>query len=252
MQNMLRYSTILALSFPALPVLAQPVVAQNPPYIGCVVPSPQGFNRPLVVNMANFQKVKATPKLCAAYCQAGGVRDGTSFNYDYPLFAMNNFACYCGFTLASGATLVGDDVCANQCAGDDTATCGGDKAFSLYGDDLYLSVPSYLDGLAFNGCKKYDASKLVGPTYQDLFNMTVNSCASFCFEKHGKNGVTLDKDDNCYCTDGDVEVGTNVRDIDYYCNHPCSGDDRQTCGGRQYNSTYVSHWTFSPAAKQTV
>ncbi|KAG6306408.1 hypothetical protein E4U44_007628 [Claviceps purpurea] len=233
-------SSILVLSMAAIMAWAQ-----NTSYIGCVATSPEGFNRPLSVNMANFQKVKASRRLCASWCKAGSTPDGFGFNYDFPMFAMDNYACYCGFHLAQGARLVSDSACSEHCAGDDSVSCGGpERHYSLYGDDEYLTQPGYLAGLTFDGCKKFDATKFTGPKYQDAVKMTVNSCTRFCVQGNGKYGVTLDKDNNCYCTDRDLDVGTDVKDVDYACNHPCAGDRRQTCGGHTYDLAFVSHWKF--------
>ncbi|KJK88121.1 hypothetical protein H633G_08025 [Metarhizium anisopliae BRIP 53284] len=74
---------------------------------------------------------------------------------------------------------------------------GRSFAFSLYGDAQFLSAPGYLAGLTFDWCYEFDEAKYTGPKYTDATRMTVNSCANFCVGKHGKNGIALDKDDNC-------------------------------------------------------
>ncbi|KAK2608431.1 hypothetical protein QQS21_002998 [Conoideocrella luteorostrata] len=217
------------------------VSAENPPYLGCIAPGAEGFNRPLVLNIANYQKVKASPSLCKRFCQENS-------SPDYPLFASDNYSCYCGFRLSPGAKFAPDSLCSNKCSGDDSATCGGSKAFSLYGDEQFVTPPGYLAGLTDNKCYQSDQSKFTGPKYTDATNMTVNSCARFCVGKHGKYGITLDMNNTCYCTDDGQDMGKELKDREYTCNHACPGDKRQDCGGGnpRYGDYYVSHWKFVP------
>ena len=207
--------TLLSLLLTLAPAV---VPAENPPaYLGCLAVPSTGIARPLAFNVMNFQKVPASPALCAGACHFANGGPSGGFNYDYPMFAINSGACckyfreschlavssvsdqgfaVCGFHLAPGATLVPDSICDTKCPGNDAASCGGNKVVSLYGDGQFLSTPVYMAGLAFDKCYEFDQSKYDGPRYNDAAKMTVNSCANFCVG-HGKYGISLDKDNNC-------------------------------------------------------
>lgn len=66
--------------------------AENPPYLGCIVSPSKGIQRPLAFNAINFQKIWASPDLCAKTCQNGNKPNAYSFNNDYPLVALDDFS----------------------------------------------------------------------------------------------------------------------------------------------------------------
>lgn len=82
--------------FLILSLLFARVFAETPPYLGCLVLPPDDIPhipRPLVCNILNFQRVKASPEYCTRECQNGNHDSVNGFGNDYPLAALDNYSC---------------------------------------------------------------------------------------------------------------------------------------------------------------
>lgn len=67
--------------------------AGNVTYLGCLLAPSTGISRPLAFNAINFQRIPASPERCASACQFANGGPAGGFNYNYPMFALDNSAC---------------------------------------------------------------------------------------------------------------------------------------------------------------
>merc|ERR1719235_98374 len=87
---------------------------------------------------------------------------------------------------------------------------------------------------AFSGCLKQP--KALGQVkYEGSRQVAADQCFTFCKKKKGAAYFGLGNGRECWC----ATVHDGLRVSDEACNSPCSGDDKQMCGGVDTASVYV-------------
>ncbi|KAJ3495070.1 hypothetical protein NLG97_g3662 [Lecanicillium saksenae] len=171
----------------------------------------------------------------------------TGINTNFTLFATAAQGCFCGFCTYENIKVTTESNCNLKCEAEPNNKCGGAKGdsiyVSLYGDKKSISLPGYITGLTQPTCYHYGDSALKGPSYTDTAEMTVKSCTEFCVQQHNMKTMILVKGDTCYCSDSNLIKDTSLTG----CDAPCTGDQRQKCGGGNNGADYMSVWTLTPS-----
>ncbi|KAG8881117.1 hypothetical protein FRB97_000169 [Tulasnella sp. 331] len=213
-------------------------------FVGCYTDQAS----PRTLSGYTFTDNTMTNALCSATCAAKG--------YMYAGSEYSN-ECYCGNSLGD-ATL--STWCNGPCAGDSTSICGGTYKLSVYkasgpsttattktsvttttattittsaaSASTTASLPSN-GTLSFVGCYTDQASPRTLPGYTFTDNTMTNAlCAATCAAK-GYMYAGSEYSNECYCGNslGDATLST-------WCNGPCAGDSKSTCGGTYKLSVY--------------
>lgn len=150
--------------------------AQN--YQGCASEGTSGR----ALNASAIERANMTLQTCAAYC----AQQNTRF-YGLEYYTQ----CFCGAGLASGSQFVDTSTdprvsaCNTRCAGDFSQICGGGGALSVYENTEYtpvVIVPAVGEYVTSGCLTDPDPTRrsLAADFYQDMDNMTVESCVAFC------------------------------------------------------------------------
>ena len=230
-----------AATTPAVPVntptAGVTTVADNKAlYVGCYSEVP---GRALAgVQLVNTTGM--TNELCASYCMS---RNYALFGTEYTQ------ECFCASSLASGSTFKPQSECSMPCKGDASQRCGGPSRLSLWNNTNYVaprnpSTPnnqfSYV-GCFTEGKGARALGALAGKTSfakTDVMGMTVEMCASICFNK-GYDWLGVEYAQECYCNqDGPINNSAAAPNGDKECNMICKGDNTEFCGGSSRLNVY--------------
>ncbi|WVR06724.1 hypothetical protein IAU60_003756 [Kwoniella sp. DSM 27419] len=218
---------------PAEPQPTEPVV---------VSPFPAGWaaNSACIAEVAgraltgsHFSGSDVTQASCASFCNDNGF---TIAGVEY------GSECWCGNILTNGASLtLTSQACTMQCAGDNTAICGGGNALNLIvsqaavaalSPDLTSKTVELNAGwsVASTACVAEGTSgrALASASWADS-SMTVGKCLSFCQDK-GWQYAGVEYGRECYCGDS-LQNGASLDRSSDSCNMVCAGDNTQRCGG---------------------
>ncbi|KAI1640310.1 hypothetical protein F4809DRAFT_591116 [Biscogniauxia mediterranea] len=248
-------------------------------HIGCYTEGTGGRALTYGAAVASAQMNAAN---CTSACRAAGyILAGTEYGGE----------CYCGNTIANGATPA-DDGCDMTCNGNQTEVCGGPNRLNVYDFNMEYSIPTstassvtsatatvtatttstsptievtstttqaapsatgFPEGWTAQGCWQDGPNGRIMPTYQapDNQELTLQSCAQLC----ASNGYTISGTEyytQCFCGNAIYNGGVASEDTSS-CNTPCSGDSTQMCGGAGYLTIYSDGppQTFQPPAPQT-
>ncbi|KAH8902429.1 WSC-domain-containing protein, partial [Coniochaeta sp. PMI_546] len=157
--------------------------------------------------------------------------------YGYKYFGVEyGQECYCGNNMNTGAVSTNSSQCDMDCAGNQWELCGGRSRLNMFqmnatlyqapavptvyaGDSLYSPMGCYTE--ATNG------RALGSKSYTDVNNMTAESCEAYCGTAYAYFGVEWSQE--CYC--GNQLNAGAVLTSSSECNHLCSGNKLQYCGG---------------------
>lgn len=222
--------------------LAQLAVPANLPgqwkYEGCYTDVPgRTINGGGYVNTTGM-----TNEACIAYCQTGGFRyAGTEYSVE----------CFCGNSLAAGATEVADAICNMPCSGNSTQPCGAGSRLSLFytTEDNGPKVNPGVNGFVHMGCYSegttgrtltYAVGTIPGA------QLTVDKCTAACLTA-GYILAGVEYGGECFCGNTISNGGAPAASG---CSMTCNGNSSEFCGGgnrlnvynyqNQYNPTVVS------------
>lgn len=161
--------------------------------------------------------------------------------------------CLAGSVLNPSSTPIASTKCNMKCAGNSTETCGGANAISLYNNTQYVkptnpnpvNVPNQ-PGTQFNyvGCfTEGNGARALGSTSNTVgiaaptsTNLTVESCAGFCFQK-GYNWMGVENGNLCFCNAvGPINNAVLANAAD--CNVTCVGNPTENCGAGSRLNVY--------------
>lgn len=181
-----------------------------------------------------------TNDLCASHC----------ISRNYALFGTEySHECYCASSLATASTMKPQSECSQPCKGDPSQRCGGPSRLSLWNNTNYIpprSPPSPNDQFSYVGCftegrnGRALGSSTNNPAYakSNGTSMTVEMCASICFDK-GYNWMGLEYGQECYCNqDGPINNALKAPNGDRECNMLCKGDNTEFCGAGSRLNVY--------------
>ncbi|KAK4167593.1 WSC domain-containing protein [Cladorrhinum sp. PSN259] len=169
------------------------------------------------------QSSDMTVEKCVAECKGNGYRYAGLVYYG---------VCYCGQTVNGAATE--ETSCSLPCNGDNTETCGGNGAFSIYQDPTFQPVDSVtIEDYDSLGCWTDESSLGRALTYRqnqvDGSSMTTESCLQAC-KSGGFPFAGTQYGGECYCG---VVIGNGTFSAPAEeCNMPCNGNSDEICGGR--------------------
>ncbi|CAM9302811.1 unnamed protein product [Sphacelaria rigidula] len=195
----------------APPTTEPPTIVESPAYVTLGCWTDDVADR--VLSGASIKKQPdMTTEKCAAYC-AGPATSyfGTQYGNE----------CYCGLTTDDPEEYGPSTGCTFPCSGDDSQTCGGNRAINIYAYSEYSYVDCFVDGRD----RVLSGEKLVDPA------MTADLCSTFCV---GAPWFGTEYAVECFCG---VE-GDNPEVISDGCDFACGGDDDEICGGRDAISIY--------------
>ncbi|KAK3990553.1 WSC domain-containing protein [Cladorrhinum sp. PSN332] len=172
-----------------------------------------------------------TVEKCVAECKGNGYRYAGLVYYG---------VCYCGQTVNGAAT--DETSCNLPCNGDNTETCGGNGAFSIYQDPTFQPVEDVtIEDYDPLGCWTDDSSVGRALSYrQDQVegsSMTTESCLHAC-KDGGFPFAGTEYGGECWCG---VVIGNGTYSAPAFeCDMPCNGNSDQTCGGRSRLNLYAA------------
>ncbi|ERF69122.1 hypothetical protein EPUS_01078 [Endocarpon pusillum Z07020] len=181
-----------------------------------------------------------TNDLCASYCMS---RNYALFGTEY------SQECYCASTLASRSTFSPQSDCSLPCKGDPSQRCGGNARLSLWNNTNYIAPrnpPTPNNQFSYIGCfTEGKTGRALGATARntaysksDLTAMTVEVCASICFNK-GYNWMGVEYGQECYCNqEGPINGAAVAPNGNRECNMVCKGDNKEFCGAGSRLNVY--------------
>ncbi|CAM9763241.1 unnamed protein product, partial [Sphacelaria rigidula] len=137
--------------------------------------------------------------------------------------------CFCGASGDDFDRLGESTACTMACSGDDSTTCGGRSAISVY----FASDPEE-EEYTYLGCfadSVVDRVLSIAASGNDA-ELTIDACAEAC-DGYAFFGTEFGTECFCGVTSDDPD-----RLGDATCNMDCSGDASETCGGRNAISVY--------------
>jgi len=197
---------------------------------------------------------------CNEACTKASYRCDTIGNKGQCSIGLNNsVSCSTNASCLSNNCVEGvccDTPCADQCSscklsgsmgvctkvGDFSSTFKCSPYVCYAGDCLPSCITSqycaggYACNLPLVGCFSEDCNNRVLSVleYDSSNNNTVENCVAACFnDYHQISGLT--NSTQCYCGD---TFNTANRVNSSYCNAPCSGNSKESCGGVCYSSVY--------------
>ena len=188
----------------------------------------------------SFADNRMTNNLCATYCMS---RNYALFGTEYAQ------ECYCASTLASGSTFRPASECSLTCKGDASQNCGGAGRLSLWNNTNYIAPrnPATPNSqFSYIGCfTEGKGGRALGATARnaafatsDAAAMTVDKCASICFNK-GYSWMGVEFGQECYCNqDGPINSAAVAPNGDKDCNMLCKGDNAEFCGAGSRLNVY--------------
>lgn len=160
-----------------------------------------------------------------------------AFCYGYKYFGVEyGQECYCGDTINTGSVSTTSSDCDMDCSGNKWQICGGHSRLNMYemnstlykaafiptvyaGDSLFQSIGCYTEATG----KRALSSK----SYSSSTNMTAQNCEAYCGANYAYFGVEWSRE--CYC--GNQLNAGSVAAKASECDHLCTGDQLQYCGG---------------------
>ncbi|KAI5923224.1 hypothetical protein F4810DRAFT_211741 [Camillea tinctor] len=235
-------------------------------HIGCYTEGTGGRALTYGAGVASAQMNAAN---CTSACRAAGfILAGTEYGGE----------CYCGNTIANGATPA-DDGCDMTCNGNQTEVCGGPNRLNVYDYNMEYTTPTstvssvvsttatgittatatsptveasttttttqaapsatgFPDGWTAQGCWQDGPNGRIMPTYQAPDNQELT--LQSCAQLCASNGYTISGTEYyTQCFCGNAIYNGGVASKDTSsCNTPCSGDSTQMCGGPGYLTIY--------------
>jgi hypothetical protein len=191
-----------------------------------------------VLNVSGGNSNDMTNNKCSSICKDKGLAySGTEFGT----------YCFCGNDYRRLGQL-DDSACNVGCSGDQTQTCGGSWANSVYatsdtGNNLgsgggmrrgFDNVPT-INNATYLGCWKDDQSRVLNVSAGNTKDMTNEKCASMCRAK-GLPFAATEYGNYCSCGNDYRRLGRLAENA---CNVQCSGDQSQNCGGSWANSVWA-------------
>ncbi|KAJ9115652.1 hypothetical protein QFC20_000979 [Naganishia adeliensis] len=183
-----------------------------------------------------------TVEYCLNYCGGlGFLMAGVEYGKATRILSCTE--CYCGQKLEGGASISRQSgQCNMYCAGNTLQTCGGANAINYYTTntlDVTVKLPA---GWSQIGCVQEPqghralnvTAKSVSPIQASF--MTGVACANACLSA-GFNLAGTQYSQECYCGNALNVTALTVRD-NKYCDYPCSGNEREMCGGAYHNTLY--------------
>jgi Domain of unknown function (DUF1996)/WSC domain len=205
-------------------------------YIGCY----SEVNGRALPGVSFSNTTGMTNDLCASYCMS---RNYALFGTEYAQ------ECYCASTLASSSTFRPASECSLACKGDASQKCGGSARLSLWNNTNYIAPrnpPTPNNQFSYIGCfTEGKTGRALGATAKnaafttsDSGAMTVEKCASICFNK-GYSWMGVEFGQECYCNqDGPINSAAVAPNGDRDCNMLCKGDNAEFCGAGSRLNVY--------------
>ncbi|WYZ40440.1 hypothetical protein EsH8_IV_000781 [Colletotrichum jinshuiense] len=172
-----------------------------------------------------------TVEKCVAECKGNSYRYAGLTYYG---------VCYCSQTVNSPA--LDDSVCSYSCTGNNTETCGGPSAFSVWQDPTFPSTTGVtIKDFDSIGCYTDDADhgRTIAERQDQLASntMTPSLCLQACADD-GYPFAGLEYGGECYCG---VVMGNYTQSTTMdKCSTPCNGDSTKKCGGAGTVEIYVA------------
>jgi Domain of unknown function (DUF1996)/WSC domain len=205
-------------------------------YVGCY----SEVNGRTLSGAAFSNTTGMTNELCASYCMSRNYAlFGTEFSQE----------CYCASSLASASTFKPQSECSLPCKGDAFQRCGGPSRLSLWNNTNYVaprSPPTPNNQFSYIGCftEGKNARTLGASAKSSAFaksdsnGMTVEMCASICFNK-GYSWMGVEYGQECYCNqDGPINNSAVAPNGEKECNMLCKGDNMEYCGAGSRLNVY--------------
>ncbi|TQN64654.1 WSC domain-containing protein [Colletotrichum shisoi] len=199
-------------------------------YAGCF--KEKGTNNENALDFrSSSDQTKNTVEKCVAECK------GNSYRYAGLTY---HGVCYCSQTVNS--PLLDEGSCNFPCTANNTETCGGDGAFSVWQDPTFPSSA----GVSINdfqsiGCYTDDTNHgrtIAERQDQVAFDtMTPALCLQACADD-GYPFAGVEYGGECYC--GVVMGNYTQPATSDKCNVPCTGDKTKNCGGAGHVEIYVA------------
>ncbi|KAI9818427.1 MAG: hypothetical protein M1827_000486 [Pycnora praestabilis] len=170
---------------------------------------------------------------CVSFCQnVGSNFAGVEWSQE----------CYCGNSIANGATLVADQTqCSMTCSGNSSEYCGAGNRLNIYNSTVneapavvtsvgkYLSQGCYTEGIG--------GRALQAASYTNTTGMTVESCVAFCTSK-GMPYAGVEYAQECYCDSAIRLEATTTSSGD--CSMTCTGNGKEYCGAGNRLNVYLA------------
>lgn len=184
-----------------------------------------------VLNGYWFSSASMSSDVCATECKNRG------FNYAGTEYGQE---CFCGSTIADGATKANEADCNMACTGKADEKCGSSYRLSLYSYGGTVTPPP--SGIPSDwtdaGCFVDSGSRALRATSFAADDMTPAKCVAYCVA----NGQTLAGTQDgreCFCGSTLAkENGSGVQVSSGECSTPCTGDSSKKCGGGWRLSVY--------------
>jgi len=183
-----------------------------------------------------------TIEACISYCSNNGFQyAGTEYSVE----------CFCGNSLAAGATNVAESECNMACSGDATQPCGSGGKLSLFytneivgpqpnpGVNDFVHIGCYTEGTTGRALT-YVPSGITG-------GMTVEKCTAACAAA-GYILAGVEYASECYC--GNTIANGAVLASDG-CTMTCAGNSSEICGGPGRLNIYNYQNQYDPSATPT-
>ncbi|KAJ0161065.1 putative fungistatic metabolite [Colletotrichum tanaceti] len=180
---------------------------------------------------SSSDQTKNTVEKCVAECKGNSYRYAGLTYYG---------VCYCSQTVNSA--LLDEGSCNMPCTANNTQTCGGDGAFSVWQDPTFPSSAGVsINDFASIGCYTDDTDHgrtIAERQDQVAFDtLTPALCLQACADD-GYPFAGVEFGGECYCG---VVMGNYTQPATTdKCNVPCKGDDTKNCGGAGYVEIYVA------------
>ncbi|KAF9874013.1 WSC domain-containing protein [Colletotrichum karsti] len=184
---------------------------------------------------SSIDQKTTTAESCAAECKGNGYRYAGLTYYG---------VCYCSATINSPK--LDDSACTYECQGNQTETCGGPGAFSVWADTTFPTANGdVIKSYQSIGCWTDETGhgRTVGePQKISADTMTPSNCIATCAAQ-GYPFAGVEFGQECYC--GVVIGNYSVSTTADKCATPCKGDSTQTCGGAGTVEIYASQQLLS-------
>ncbi|XP_034324268.2 uncharacterized protein [Magallana gigas] len=150
--------------------------------------------------------------------------------------------CFCGNKLGKKKS---DSECKTPCTGDKEQVCGGSWRLAVYKNTKFVPLTIVKSG--YKGCFK---DKRFGRALPDKVTklgdgMTVETCRDIC-KKEKTKYYGLEAKKECWC--GKKMPDSSAKTSDADCKSPCSGNNKQGCGGSWRIAVYKLPTKKSTAA----
>jgi len=199
-------------------------------YVGCYSNNSPGLNS------YSISSTILTTDKCRTSCKQFG----------YALAAIQGNTCYCGNSWSGGQVLPSTS-CNTPCTSDNTQTCGGSSAASVWKVTNATALPYHQDG--WKGCYS-DPSGGRGLTnyYYTSTYMTTRACRLTC---KGLNYTLAGVEGGSACFCGNALASGSVVQPGPLCAAPCAGNSSESCGATAYKFDLFDATTVPAAASSS-